>query len=122
LDSLTLISHFSSHFSIMFKCSWRLSEAIIGYFCSCGATAQRGLWPPNSRGFLDHTHDAPQSVGFLWMSDPVAETSTRHHTTLATTGTDIIVYLWATDITLSSANVPKAGDTTFVTSRELMWR
>jgi len=27
--------------------------------------------------FLDHTHDAPQSVGLLWTSDQlVAETST----------------------------------------------
>jgi hypothetical protein len=30
LDSLTLIFHFFSHFSMMFKCSWRLSEAIVG--------------------------------------------------------------------------------------------
>jgi hypothetical protein len=30
LDSLTLIFHFFSHFSIMCKRSWRLSEAIIG--------------------------------------------------------------------------------------------
>jgi hypothetical protein len=35
-------------------------------FFSCGAAAQRGLWPPYSRGFRDHTHDAPQSVGLLW--------------------------------------------------------
>ena len=30
LDSLTLIFHFFSHFSIMCKCSWRLSEAMVG--------------------------------------------------------------------------------------------
>jgi len=29
LDSLTLIFHFLSHFSMMLKCSWRLSEAIV---------------------------------------------------------------------------------------------
>jgi len=29
LDSLTLIFHFFSHFSMMFKCSWRLSETIV---------------------------------------------------------------------------------------------
>ena len=34
-------------------------------------------------GFLDHTHDAPQSVRLLWTSDQlVAETSTWQHTTL----------------------------------------
>jgi hypothetical protein len=37
----------------------------------------RVQWPPHSRGFRDHTHDAPQSVGLLWTSDQsVAETST----------------------------------------------
>jgi hypothetical protein len=41
-----------------------------------GSAAQRGLWPPRSRSFVI-THDAPQSVGTLWMSDQfVAETST----------------------------------------------
>jgi hypothetical protein len=30
LDSLTLIFHFFSHFSMMCKCCWRLSEAIVG--------------------------------------------------------------------------------------------
>jgi hypothetical protein len=29
LDSLTLIFHFFSYFSMMWKCSWRLSEAIV---------------------------------------------------------------------------------------------
>jgi hypothetical protein len=54
-------------------------------FFSCGAAAQRGLWPPHSHGFLDHTHDAPQSVGLLWTSDQsVAQTSTWQHTTLTT--------------------------------------
>jgi hypothetical protein len=43
-----------------------------------GSAAQRGLWPPLSRGFFITPHnDAPQSVGLLWTSDqPVAETST----------------------------------------------
>jgi len=30
LDSLTLIFHFFSHFSMTCKCSWRLSEVIVG--------------------------------------------------------------------------------------------
>jgi hypothetical protein len=49
---------------------------IIIIIISRGAAAQRGLLPPHSRGFRDHTHDAPQSVGLLWTSDQsVAETS-----------------------------------------------
>jgi hypothetical protein len=41
-----------------------------------GSAAQRGLWPPRSRGFMI-THDASQSVELLWTSDqPVADTST----------------------------------------------
>jgi hypothetical protein len=44
-----------------------------------GTAAQRGLWPPRSRGFLI-THDAPQSVGLLWTSDQlVAETKHNKH-------------------------------------------
>jgi hypothetical protein len=35
------------------------------FFFPHGAAAQCGLWPPHSRGFRDHTHDAPQSVGLL---------------------------------------------------------
>jgi hypothetical protein len=47
-----------------------------------GSAAQRGLWPPRSRGFLIRHNDAPQSVGLLWTSDQlVAETSTWQHTT-----------------------------------------
>jgi len=35
--------------------------------------------------FLDHTHEAPQSVRLLWMSDQlIAKTSTWQHTTLTT--------------------------------------
>jgi hypothetical protein len=34
-----------------------------------GCAAQRGLWPPRSRGFLITHNDAPQSVGLLWTSD-----------------------------------------------------
>jgi hypothetical protein len=42
-----------------------------------GSAAQRGLWPPRSRGFLITHNDAPQSVGLLWTSDQlVADTST----------------------------------------------
>jgi hypothetical protein len=47
------------------------------FFFPCGTAAQRGLWPPHSRGFRDHTHVAPQSVGLLWASDQfAADTST----------------------------------------------
>jgi hypothetical protein len=42
-----------------------------------GSAAQRGLWPPRSRGFLITHKDAPQSVGLLCTSDHlVAEIST----------------------------------------------
>jgi hypothetical protein len=42
-----------------------------------GSAAQRGLWPPHTRGFVITHNDAPQSVGVLWTSDQlVAETST----------------------------------------------
>jgi hypothetical protein len=42
-----------------------------------GNAAQRGLWPPRSRGFVITYNDAPQSVGLLWTSDQlVVETST----------------------------------------------
>jgi hypothetical protein len=44
--------------------------------------AQRGWWPPRSRGFVITHNDAPQYVGFLWTSDQlVAETSTWQHIT-----------------------------------------
>jgi hypothetical protein len=50
-------------------------------FIFSGTAAQRGLWPPSSRGFLITHNDASQSVGLLWTSDHVvAETSTRQHT------------------------------------------
>jgi hypothetical protein len=40
------------------------------------SAAQRGLWPPRSRGFLITHNDAPQSIGLLWTSEQlVAETS-----------------------------------------------
>jgi hypothetical protein len=46
-------------------------------FFSRGAAAQRGPWPPHSRGFLITRNDAPHSVGLLWTSDELfAETST----------------------------------------------
>ena len=52
-------------------------------FFSVGSAAQRGLWPPHSRGFCwSHTTDTTQSVGLLWTSDQlVAETSTWEHDT-----------------------------------------
>jgi hypothetical protein len=53
---------------------------------SYGSTALYGPGPPR---FVDasrsHSVDTPHSVGLLWTSDqPVAETSTWHHTTLTT--------------------------------------
>jgi hypothetical protein len=42
-----------------------------------GSAAQRGLWPPRSRGFLITHNGAPQSVEIPWTSDQlVAESST----------------------------------------------
>jgi hypothetical protein len=35
-------------------------------FVCHGAAAQRGPWPPHSRGFLITHNDAPQSAGLLW--------------------------------------------------------
>jgi hypothetical protein len=50
---------------------------IILFFFYMALQPNRGLWPPHSRGFRDHTYDAPQSVGLLWMGDQfVVETST----------------------------------------------
>jgi hypothetical protein len=56
----------------------------------CGSAAQRVY------GLLVHEvtlithHDAPQTVGLLWTSDqPVAETSTRQHTTHITDNTSL---------------------------------
>jgi hypothetical protein len=47
-----------------------------------GFAAQRGPWPPGSRGFVITHKDAPQSVGLLGTSDQlVAETFTWQHTT-----------------------------------------
>jgi hypothetical protein len=58
-------------------CRWNKNCIASFIFFLHGAAAQRGLWPPHSRGFRDHTLDAPQSVGLLWTSDQsVAETST----------------------------------------------
>jgi hypothetical protein len=50
---------------------------IIILFIFSGSAAQRGPWPPCSRGFLITHNDATQSVVLLWASDQlVAETST----------------------------------------------
>jgi hypothetical protein len=46
-----------------------------------GSVAQRGLWPPRSRGCLIKHNAAPQSIELLWTSDQhVAEISTWQHT------------------------------------------
>jgi hypothetical protein len=62
---------------------WYLTPKLCSDFS--GSAAQRGLWPPRSRGFLITQNDAPESVGLLWMSDQlVAETSTWQLTTNTT--------------------------------------
>jgi hypothetical protein len=45
------------------------------YYYFSGSAAQRGVWPPRSRGFVITHNDAPRSVGLL------AQTSTWQHTT-----------------------------------------
>jgi hypothetical protein len=72
---LSLALQPSAGYGLLWLCSPAQAMA------SCGSTAQRGLWPPRSRGFL-FTHDTPESVGPLWTSDHlVAETSIWQHTT-----------------------------------------
>jgi hypothetical protein len=60
-------------------------ELLIFIIIFSGSAAQRGLWPPRSRGFLITHNDAPQSVGLLWTSDQlIADTSTWQHTNIHT--------------------------------------
>jgi hypothetical protein len=60
-----------------------LLNIYVKLFFPCGAAAERRSRSPHSRGFQITHNDAPQPVGLLWTSDqPVAETSTRQHTTL----------------------------------------
>jgi hypothetical protein len=55
----------------------QVCDQMLALLASNSAAAQRGPWPPHSRGFLITHNDAPQSVGLLWTSDQlVAETST----------------------------------------------
>jgi len=79
-----LIQILSSHLQTFTQEELSLQKKFVHLFqassnCfSCGAAAQRGQWPPHSRGFYITHDDAPQSVGLLWTSDRlVAETSTR---------------------------------------------
>jgi hypothetical protein len=59
------------------KAYWLIMLHMRSFFFLHGTAAQRGLWPPHSRGFRDHTYDAPQSVGLLWtIYQSVAETTT----------------------------------------------
>jgi hypothetical protein len=61
-------------FSLGYKTGFRITIIL---FLFSGSAAQRGLWPPRSRGFVITHNDAPQSVRLLWTSDQlVAETST----------------------------------------------
>jgi hypothetical protein len=62
-------------YTCVYCCMFCVLLFIIIIIISSRPAAQRGLWPPRSRGFLI-THDAPLSVGLLWTSDQlVAETS-----------------------------------------------
>jgi hypothetical protein len=53
-----------THLSIL----WQYIYITFLNFIFSGSAAQRRLWPPRPQGFLI-THDIPQSVGLLWMSD-----------------------------------------------------
>jgi hypothetical protein len=73
----------SSGSTVWFFSLWSCSPARA--MASCGSAAQRGLWPPRSRGFVFTHNDAPHSVGLLYTSNQlVAETSTCKHTTHTT--------------------------------------
>jgi hypothetical protein len=61
----------------MFLCTMDTRFIIIIIIIISGSAAQRGLWPPRSRGFVITHNDTPQSVGPPRTSDqPVAEVST----------------------------------------------
>jgi hypothetical protein len=75
----SLALQLSAGYGLLWLCSPARAMA------SCGSAAQRGLWPPRSRGFLNTHNDAPKSVWLLWTSDQlVAELSTWQHTTHTT--------------------------------------
>jgi hypothetical protein len=62
---------------MIFTFDTELRIIIIIIIIFSGSAAQRGLWPPRSRGFVITHNDMPQSVELLWTSDDfVAETST----------------------------------------------
>jgi hypothetical protein len=46
-----------------------LARTTLLFIIFSGFAAQRGLWPPRSRGFVITHNDALQSVGLLWTSD-----------------------------------------------------
>jgi hypothetical protein len=55
------------------------------FIFSYDVAAQSGPWYPLSRGFYATHYNVPQSIGLVWMSDPlVTQTSTWQHTTLTT--------------------------------------
>jgi hypothetical protein len=47
------------------KTSSSMRNYLFYFIIFSGSAAQRGLWPPHSRGFLITHSDAPQSVGLL---------------------------------------------------------
>ena len=60
------------------------------FFFHCGAATQRGPWPPQSWGFLDHTTTHHSRVGLLWTSNQlVSETSTWQFRTFTTNNHDL---------------------------------
>ena len=64
---------------------WRVGNITVIFPPPFGAAAQRGPWPPHSRGFYITQNDASHSIRLLWTRDQCfAETSTWQHTTLTT--------------------------------------
>jgi hypothetical protein len=58
---------------------------IILFITFSRSAAQRGLWPPRTRGFLITHNNAPQSVGILWTSDQLIAQHT-HQTNIQAPG------------------------------------
>jgi len=59
------LTHFLKNLGFVIKRDGQKSHIIFSY----SAAAQRGPWPPHSRGFYITHNDAPQSVEPIWMSN-----------------------------------------------------
>jgi hypothetical protein len=60
-----LFQHILPDISVKYAFVYGSYIIIIIIIIISGTAAQRGLWPPRSRGFLLTHNDAPQSVGLL---------------------------------------------------------